>query len=863
MFVNVDVKQDFQKCSVYREQPIHLYKSMNTIHAYTNACIYCDISRVVMLEGSSLRIRFLISAVGLRDKHRLLHYSPVAITSNIYEALLKFYFQDIPPPNENKAIGVGQRWVHAQKTNKRSTSSLVYDSYSLTEEYKRHACGGARGPQVAGVLDPHTLAGTAYHPERESEGHEGPAACKHSATTTADKRKERESHPPTLCLRKQRGHRVDRRDDAAVPLTLAYPLAHWLHEALGMDLVSDWLLRATGAVSDTANMSLACGVCGWSSRYEQLFRLCINKYSVLGSFPGQGTADRPDIPCPGIEPSTNKKKIKCPVREWSPAPEVLCPGIKPSTDPKISKIVKCPDWESNPAPEVPCKEIEPRSGSALYRKCIRKYNQKCMCKGSNKTVVVLDGPIKIRLLRYCTSVIRRHTLRRVTPLSSNDESGSEQKCYKTQLVVKSFREIRVCLIMNGTSSPPSLQTLLGTFQTLCPLKYIQAGSLTFFEGSIYRENSIIDRVRPIRFGNRDQTFGNSLSGLSCLADLRTAKGNGKPCQIHVANSSWARHGLHETWRLGFLQPSGCQLSIAITLLTTWKTSTSLLQLSVSPPVPAQTMANRVRFPASSLPDFRTWESCRTMPLVSGFSRGSSVSSIPSYWHCSILTSITLTDSQDLEVKSRPNLFTHSLTQCMRVKLRIYHRVGGVGKGGIRSDKNSLQDIPPCRKAQAPLYRALRTFVRMFTSVPHTVKEIYTRSPGNVEMFRIAPILDLGIAFLSAPQPIRTTIPALEKVRARRCSLETGNQTESCVPGRLNVEYTCSSRAIAMLRRQLRAPVVHLQPYERDHIAGLREAGWTHRRDVPFGNIYLRQDWEHVGLCTWVFGQTSSSATTLS
>ncbi|KAJ8890229.1 hypothetical protein PR048_009737 [Dryococelus australis] len=33
-------------------------------------------------------------------------------------------------------------------------------------------------------------------------------------------------------------------------------------------------------------------------------------------------------------------------------------------------------------------------------------------------------------------------------------------------------------------------------------------------------------------------------------------------------------------------------------------------------------ANGVRFPVRSLPDFRTWVLCRTMPLVSGFSRGS-------------------------------------------------------------------------------------------------------------------------------------------------------------------------------------------------------------------------------------------------
>ncbi|KAJ8878613.1 hypothetical protein PR048_019194, partial [Dryococelus australis] len=72
-----------------------------------------------------------------------------------------------------------------------------------------------------------------------------------------------------------------------------------------------------------------------------------------------------------------------------------------------------------------------------------------------------------------------------------------------------------------------------------------------------------------------------------------------------------------------------------------------------------TKANRVQSPAGSLLDFRRWESCRTMPMVGGFSRGSPVSSALSFRCYSIFTSITLIGSQDLDVKSRPNLFTHS------------------------------------------------------------------------------------------------------------------------------------------------------------------------------------------------------------
>ncbi|KAJ8884853.1 hypothetical protein PR048_011049 [Dryococelus australis] len=60
------------------------------------------------------------------------------------------------------------------------------------------------------------------------------------------------------------------------------------------------------------------------------------------------------------------------------------------------------------------------------------------------------------------------------------------------------------------------------------------------------------------------------------------------------------------------------------------------------------------------PDFRMWELCRTMPLVGGFSRGSPASPAPSFQHCSIFTSTTLISSEDLAVKSLPNLFPHSL-----------------------------------------------------------------------------------------------------------------------------------------------------------------------------------------------------------
>ncbi|KAJ8890259.1 hypothetical protein PR048_009767 [Dryococelus australis] len=45
--------------------------------------------------------------------------------------------------------------------------------------------------------------------------------------------------------------------------------------------------------------------------------------------------------------------------------------------------------------------------------------------------------------------------------------------------------------------------------------------------------------------------------------------------------------------------------------------------------PPPTKANRAQYPAGS-PNFRKWESCRMMPLVSASSRISSVSHAPSF-----------------------------------------------------------------------------------------------------------------------------------------------------------------------------------------------------------------------------------------
>ncbi|KAJ8870698.1 hypothetical protein PR048_029723 [Dryococelus australis] len=88
-------------------------------------------------------------------------------------------------------------------------------------------------------------------------------------------------------------------------------------------------------------------------------------------------------------------------------------------------------------------------------------------------------------------------------------------------------------------------------------------------------------------------------------------------------------------------------------LTNHMGTTKVERLARSSP----TKANRVQSPVGSK-DFCKLESCRTMPLVGGFSRGSPVFPTPSFRRCSKFTSITLIGSQDLAVKIRPNPFAY-------------------------------------------------------------------------------------------------------------------------------------------------------------------------------------------------------------
>ncbi|KAJ8870512.1 hypothetical protein PR048_029535 [Dryococelus australis] len=176
-----------------------------------------------------------------------------------------------------------------------------------------------------------------------------------------------------------------------------------------------------------------------------------------------------------------------------------------------------------------------------------------------------------------------------------------------------------------------------------------------------RENPLTNGIVQHNSHMRKSGGGGYTSGLPSLAHAREAMTTSRQAWSHRKTPQRPVNGddaadigqcnpLEVSFVVGPLERRPLQMGVAE-------------RLARSPP----TKTNRVRSPAGS-PEFRKWESCRTMPLVGGFSRGSPVSPVLSSFRCRyIFTSITRIGSQDLAVKSRPNLVTHSLTQTFRCR----------------------------------------------------------------------------------------------------------------------------------------------------------------------------------------------------
>ncbi|KAJ8873496.1 hypothetical protein PR048_024314 [Dryococelus australis] len=157
-----------------------------------------------------------------------------------------------------------------------------------------------------------------------------------------------------------------------------------------------------------------------------------------------------------------------------------------------------------------------------------------------------------------------------------------------------------------------------------------------FELVILRFPAYVESVRPARCVSKavSQSVQRALSRALALA---------RRCHYEVREKT--------LWSSQFVGESAKERKHrdSTKLYTRWRSPTSAIFVySIS-----YWLASHQGEPGSipgRVPDFRKWESCRTMPLVGGFSRGSPISPAPSFRRRSIFASITLIGSQDLDVK---------------------------------------------------------------------------------------------------------------------------------------------------------------------------------------------------------------------
>ncbi|KAJ8885769.1 hypothetical protein PR048_011969 [Dryococelus australis] len=122
----------------------------------------------------------------------------------------------------------------------------------------------------------------------------------------------------------------------------------------------------------------------------------------------------------------------------------------------------------------------------------------------------------------------------------------------------------------------------------------------------------------------------------------------------------------------------------------WKVSSKLLvrwRTNLHSRLLASHQGEPGSIPGWFTPNSRKWESCRTMSLVGGFSRGSPGSPPFHSGAAPYSPHFNLIGSQHLDVKSRLNLFTHSLTPRILTTVRFEEVVG------LRWRSYSLHQIP--------------------------------------------------------------------------------------------------------------------------------------------------------------------------
>ncbi|KAJ8870360.1 hypothetical protein PR048_029381 [Dryococelus australis] len=141
----------------------------------------------------------------------------------------------------------------------------------------------------------------------------------------------------------------------------------------------------------------------------------------------------------------------------------------------------------------------------------------------------------------------------------------------------------------------------------------------------------------------------------------------------------------------------------------------------SPPI----KTNRVQSPAGSLPIFASGSRARRCCWSGGFIGDLQFPPALSFRRFSVLTSVPLIGSQDLAVKSRPNLFTHSLTSSsfLVITSSLIATSARRGEGGVAIRHPYL----PFRRSHKQLRRLKPCCIRSFGG-PRWLSDQHARLP---------------------------------------------------------------------------------------------------------------------------------------
>ncbi|KAJ8869579.1 hypothetical protein PR048_028571 [Dryococelus australis] len=181
------------------------------------------------------------------------------------------------------------------------------------------------------------------------------------------------------------------------------------------------------------------------------------------------------------------------------------------------------------------------------------------------------------------------------------------------------------------------------------VKHVHTG-VDFAIGSQFIRRALDDSEPIASSESHTASSGNQARGLP----------NGNPVSYHCVTSlGWQQLVLMQNIMTSECGRIGCVV-LRCNLLDLVKLTLPEVEEYPGSRTSARVHESPALLPGRFTPDFPLCGLYRTMPLVGGFSRRSPVSLALSFRHCSILTSITLIGSQDLDVKSRPNLFTHPI-----------------------------------------------------------------------------------------------------------------------------------------------------------------------------------------------------------